>query len=155
MFNIYVNEYLHYDWIYLKNECWILTEEFLSLWNHTSISVFSHIHWSFTFFLLDKVKTTLLLLTHVHITKDYIPQRSLLIIEAPTHTHIYTSDFSRYVVPNIEEEKACTHTRKVNTPTRANAARENLYDYTQLFFFVAVCMCAHARSFSTNNIAAE
>jgi hypothetical protein len=114
------------------------------------------IHHS-SFFSLDDVKTTLLSPTRVHITKDYIPRHSLLIIEAHTYTYIYiyTSDFSRFVIPNIEGERKHTHTRKVNTPTGADAVRKNLYDYTQLFFFVIVCMCARARSFPTNNIAAE
>lgn len=108
-----------------------------------------------SFFSVDDAKTTLFSLARVHITKDHIPQHSWLIIEA------HTSDFSRYVVPNIyryiyiykcgERE----HTRKVNTPTGADAVRKNLYDYTQLFFFVVVYMCAPARSFLTNNITVE
>jgi len=123
---------------------------------HTFISIFSHIHWSFIFFSLDDVKTTLFLLTRAHITKDYILQHSLLIIEAHTHMHICMSKFSRYVVPNIEGEREhiYTHTRKVNTPTGADAVRKT---YTAILNFSSssLCVCACARSFSSNNIAAE
>ena len=55
---------------------------FLTLIDHSS------------FFPLDDVKTTLFLVGHAHITKQYITQHSLLIIEAYTHAHIHVGFFS-------------------------------------------------------------
>jgi hypothetical protein len=77
-------------------------------------------------FSLDDAKTALLSLARVHITKDHIPQHSLLTIQAQTYTRlIFPLCSSQH-----RQERERAYKRKVNTPTRTDAVRKNLDDYT-------------------------